>query len=86
MEAEWIHERVQTRGGEKKNLLSPAASTTPLTWLSIPHPIVIPTEPFQLWIIVQVLLVCNPILFAVCTSTFSKLCKNVYSGMQKSAQ
>jgi hypothetical protein len=24
---------------------------------------------------------CNPILFAVCTSTFSKLCVNVYSGM-----
>jgi hypothetical protein len=24
---------------------------------------------------------CNPILFAVCTSTFSKLCINVYSGM-----
>jgi hypothetical protein len=24
---------------------------------------------------------CNPILFAICTSTFSKLCKNVYSGM-----
>jgi hypothetical protein len=24
---------------------------------------------------------CNPILFAICTSTFSKLCINVYSGM-----
>jgi hypothetical protein len=24
---------------------------------------------------------CNPILFAICTSTFRKLCKNVYSGM-----
>jgi hypothetical protein len=24
---------------------------------------------------------CNPILFAVCTSTLSKLCRNVYSGM-----
>jgi hypothetical protein len=24
---------------------------------------------------------CNPILFAICTSTISKLCKNVYSGM-----
>jgi hypothetical protein len=24
---------------------------------------------------------CNPILFALCTSTFSKLCINVYSGM-----
>jgi hypothetical protein len=24
---------------------------------------------------------CKPILFAICTSTFSKLCKNVYSGM-----
>jgi hypothetical protein len=23
---------------------------------------------------------CNPILFAICTSTFSKLCKNIYSG------
>jgi hypothetical protein len=23
---------------------------------------------------------CNPILFAICTSTFSKLCKNVYIG------
>jgi hypothetical protein len=28
----------------------------------------------------------NPILFAVYTGTFSKLCKKVYSGMQKSAQ
>jgi hypothetical protein len=26
-------------------------------------------------------LFCDPILFAVCTSTFSKLCKNVYNGM-----
>jgi hypothetical protein len=24
---------------------------------------------------------CNPILFAICTSTFSKLCINVFSGM-----
>jgi hypothetical protein len=24
---------------------------------------------------------CNPILFVICTSTFSKLCKNVYSGI-----
>jgi hypothetical protein len=24
---------------------------------------------------------CNPILFTVCTSTFSKLCINVYNGM-----
>jgi hypothetical protein len=22
---------------------------------------------------------CNPILFAICTSTFSKLCKNIYT-------
>jgi hypothetical protein len=22
---------------------------------------------------------CNPILFAICTSTFSKLCKNMYT-------
>jgi hypothetical protein len=28
----------------------------------------------------------NPILFTICSSTFSKLCKNVYSGMWKSAQ
>jgi hypothetical protein len=28
----------------------------------------------------------NPILFAICTSTFSKLCKNLHSGMQKSVQ
>jgi hypothetical protein len=28
----------------------------------------------------------NPILFAICTSIFSKPCKNLYSGMQKSAQ
>jgi hypothetical protein len=28
----------------------------------------------------------NPILFAVYTSTFSKLCKNVYNDMYKSAQ
>jgi hypothetical protein len=27
------------------------------------------------------IVICNPILFAICTSTFSKLCKNVYSGM-----
>jgi hypothetical protein len=25
---------------------------------------------------------CNPILFAVCTSTFSKLCKNMYTCIQ----
>jgi hypothetical protein len=24
---------------------------------------------------------CNPILFAICTSIFSKLCTNVYKGM-----
>jgi hypothetical protein len=29
---------------------------------------------------------CNPILFAFSTSTFSKMNKNVYNGMQKSAQ
>jgi hypothetical protein len=29
---------------------------------------------------------CNPILFAICASTFSKLCENVYNGMYKSAQ
>jgi hypothetical protein len=27
----------------------------------------------------------SPILCAICTSTFSKLCKNLYSGMQKTA-
>jgi hypothetical protein len=26
-------------------------------------------------------ILCNPILFAICTSTFNKLCKNVYNGM-----
>jgi hypothetical protein len=29
---------------------------------------------------------CNHILFVICTSTFSKLYINIYSGMQKSAQ
>jgi hypothetical protein len=24
---------------------------------------------------------CNPLLFAICTSTFSQLCKILYSGM-----
>jgi hypothetical protein len=24
---------------------------------------------------------CNPILFAICTNTFNKLCKDVYNGM-----
>jgi hypothetical protein len=27
---------------------------------------------------------CNPISFAICTGTFSKLCKNVYNGLQNS--
>jgi hypothetical protein len=27
------------------------------------------------------LFVCNPILFTICTSTFGKLCKNVYNEM-----
>jgi hypothetical protein len=31
-------------------------------------------------------LFCNAIIFAICTSTFIKLCINVYSGMYKSAQ
>jgi hypothetical protein len=29
--------------------------------------------------IVEILFFCNPILFAICTSTFSKLCKNMYT-------
>jgi hypothetical protein len=30
-------------------------------------------------LIIVLILFCNPILFAVCTSTFSKLCKNMYT-------
>jgi hypothetical protein len=29
---------------------------------------------------------CNPILFAIPTSTFGKLCKNLYNDMYKRAQ
>jgi hypothetical protein len=29
---------------------------------------------------------CSPILFAVCTSTFSKLCKNLYNGLQNTSK
>jgi hypothetical protein len=28
-----------------------------------------------------IICVCNPILFAVCASSFSRLCVNVYSGL-----
>jgi hypothetical protein len=29
----------------------------------------------------QYIYFCNPILFAICTTAFSKVCKNVYNGM-----
>jgi hypothetical protein len=34
----------------------------------------------------QIGILCNRILYAICSSTFSKLFKDVYSGMYKSAQ
>jgi hypothetical protein len=37
-------------------------------------------------ITIEQVLSCNPILFAICTITFSTLCKHVYIAMQKNAQ
>jgi hypothetical protein len=37
------------------------------------------TNPAGIQILIDFL--CNPILFAICTGTVSKLCINVYSGM-----